>query len=73
MIIQPDLERWFGLITHQAIRRGSFRSVRDLIRKIDRCVTPYNAASRPFIWTATADSILDQLQRLCKLINGTRH
>jgi len=58
--------------TH-AIRRGSFHSVRDLIRKIDRYVTHYNAASRPFIWTATADSILGKIQRLCKVINGTAH
>jgi transposase len=68
-----QVERWFGLITQQAIRRGSFRSVRDLIRKIDSYVTHYNAASRPFIWTATADSILDKLQRLCKVIYGTAH
>jgi transposase len=68
-----QVERWFGLITQQAIRRDSFRSVRDLIRKIDRYVTHYNAARRPFIWTATADSILDKLQRLCKVINGTVH
>src|ERR1700689_2405024 len=63
-----QVERWFGLITQQAIRRGSFRSVRDLIRKIDSYVTHYNAASRPFIWTAPADSIFAKLQRLCKVI-----
>jgi putative transposase len=68
-----QVERWFGLITQQAIRRGSFRSVRDLVHKIDRYVTHYNASSRPFIWTATADSILQKIQRLCKLINGTQH
>jgi hypothetical protein len=67
------VERWFGLITQQAIRRGSFRSVRDLIRKIDNYVTHYNAASRPFIWTATADSIFAKLQRLCKVICATSH
>jgi putative transposase len=65
-----QVERWFGLITQQAIRRGSFRNVRDLIRKIDNYVTHYNAASRPFIWTATADSIFAKLQRLCKVICG---
>ena len=67
------MERWFGLITQQTIRRGSFRSVRELIRKIDGFVTHYNASSRPFIWTATADSILDKLYRLTKVINGTPH
>jgi transposase len=68
-----QVERWFGLITHQAIRRGSFRSVRDLIRVIDQFVTHYNASSRPFIWTATADSIINKLERICKVINGTSH
>jgi len=68
-----QVERWFGLITQRAIRRGSFRSVRELIRKIDSFVTHYNASGRPFIWTATADSILNKLYRLTKVINGTQH
>jgi transposase len=68
-----QVERWFGLVTQQAIRRGSFRNVRDLIRKIDSFVTHYNASSKPFIWTASADSIFDKLGRLCKVINGTAH
>jgi transposase len=68
-----QVERWFGLITQRAIRRGSFRSMRELIRKIDSFVTHYNASSRPFIWTVTADSILNKLQRLTKVINGTSH
>jgi len=33
----------------------------------------YNEHKRPFIWTATADSILEKLQRICKVINGTQH
>ena len=68
-----QVERWFALITQQAIRRGSFRSVRELVHKIDQYVTHYNLAQPPFVWTATADSILEKLQRLCKLINGTQH
>jgi transposase len=68
-----QVERWFGLITQQAIRRGSFRSVRELVQKIDTYVSHYNSHKRPFVWTATADSILDKLQRLCKAINGTSH
>ena len=66
-----QVERWFALITHQAIRRDSFRSVRDLVRKIDGYVTYYNTHKRPFVWTATADSIFAKLQRLCKVIYGT--
>jgi len=68
-----QVERWFALITQQAIRRGSFRSVRELIRKIDAYVVHYNTHKRAFAWTTTADSILDKLQRLCKVINGTQH
>jgi transposase len=67
-----QIERWLALIIQRAIRRGSFRNVRELVGKIDAYVAHYNAAhKRPFVWTATADSIFDQLQRICKLINGT--
>ena len=68
-----QVERWFALITHRAIRRGSFRSVRDLVQTIDGFVAHYNTHKRPFAWTATADSIFAKLQRLCKVINGTQH
>jgi putative transposase len=66
-----QVERWFGLITQRAIRRGSFRSVKELIAKIDSFVQHYNRSSRPFVWTATADSILAKLARLCSSISGT--
>jgi len=68
-----QVERWFGLITQQAIRRGSFRNVKELVQKIDAYVAHYNLYRRPFVWTATADSILAKIQRLCKLIDGTSH
>ena len=68
-----QVERWFGLITQQAIRRGSFRNVGELVQKIEGYVAHYNLYRRPFVWTATADSILAKLKRLCKLINGTSH
>jgi putative transposase len=68
-----QVERWFGLITQQAIRRGSFRSVKHLIARIDHFVQHYNSTCRPFAWTATADSILHKLARLCSRISGTAH
>jgi len=68
-----QVERWFGLITQRAIRRGSFTSVHDLVQKIDAFVQRYNRSSRPFVWTATADSILQKIARLCSRISGTRH
>jgi len=68
-----QVERWFGLITQQAIRRGSFKSVKDLIAKINRFTQNYNRNSRPFAWTATADSIFKKLAKLCTRISGTEH
>lgn len=68
-----QVERWFGHVTQQAIRRGSFRTVRALVRRIDAFVRHYNAHSCPFAWTATADSILAKLERLLKAITGTAH
>lgn len=68
-----QVERWFGLITQQAIRRGSFKSVPDLVARIKRYTEHYNLTARPFVWTATAESILGKLERLCKVINGTAH
>jgi putative transposase len=66
-----QVERWFGLITRQAIRRSSFRNIRQLVEKIEQYVD--HKHKRPFVWTATAESILAQVERICKLINGTRH
>jgi len=68
-----QVERWFGLITQRAIRRDSFQSLPELVRKIDQFVTHYNAHPQPFMWTATADSILAKLERLSRAINGTSH
>jgi transposase len=68
-----QVERWFGLITQRAIRRGSFGTVRELVRRIEHFVAHYNATATPFMWTATAGSILAKLERLAKAINGTRH
>jgi putative transposase len=68
-----QVERWFGIITQRAIRRGTFRSVHELVEKIDLFVQAYNKNTRPFIWTATADSILEKINRLCEYISGTVH
>ena len=68
-----QVERFFGLITDKAIRRGSFKSVRQLIKRIDHFVQSYNTDCQPFRWTATADSILAKLERLCSRISGTGH
>jgi putative transposase len=68
-----QVEIWFNIITQHAIRRGTFRSVRDLVAKIDHFVQHYNRRCHPFTWTATADSILEKIERLCKAVAGTAH
>lgn len=68
-----QVERFFALITDKAIRRGSFTSVKQLVQRIDHFVAAHNANCQPFKWTATADSILEKLHRLCSRISGTGH
>lgn len=68
-----QVEIWFNRITQQAIRRGTFRSVKELVAKIDQFVQHYNANTQPFAWTATADSILEKIKRLCQVISETQH
>jgi putative transposase len=68
-----QVEIWFNRITQQAIRRGTFRSVKELVEKIDQYVQTSNNHAQPFAWTATADSIFAKVQRLCERISGTGH
>lgn len=67
-----QVERWFGLITERMIRRGTFRSVADLERAIYQWLATWNTAPQAFVWTATADIILDKVRR-CKEFAGTAH
>jgi putative transposase len=68
-----QVEIWFNIITQKAIRRGSFSSVPELIAKIERFTEHYNPKAKPFVWTATAESILGKIDRLCQRISGTQH
>jgi len=67
------VERFFALITDKTIRRGSFGSVKELVAKINHFVNHHNQNCKPFVWTATAESILAKLERLCSRISGTGH
>ena len=67
-----QVERWFGLITDRMIRRGTFRSVAELERAIYQWLAQWNTAPKAFVWTATADVILDKVRR-CKELAGTAH
>lgn len=57
------VERWFRELTDKAIRRGVFRSVPDLIGKIEEYLDAHNAKGTSFIWTATAEDILVKVAR----------
>ena len=57
----PD-ENWFGIITKQAIRRGTFASVAALTRRIRDYIEHWNTDAQPFVWTATADQILAKVR-----------
>ena len=67
-----QVERWFGLITDRMIRRGTFRSVAELERAIYQWLAHWNTDPKAFVWTATADIILDKVRR-CKELAGTAH
>ncbi len=64
------VERWFGEITRDRIRRGTFESVPALIAAIEDYLTHYNAAPHRFIWTKDADMILDKIARCPKASNA---
>jgi transposase len=57
-----QIEIWFGIITRQAIRRGTFASVRALVARIRDYIGHWNANPSPFVWTATADEILAKVR-----------
>jgi transposase len=57
------VERFFALITEDAIRRGVFKSVADLEAAIEAYLANHNATSKPFVWTKSADVILRKVER----------
>ena len=57
------IERWFAELTNKRIRRDSFLSVADLTAAIEDFLAAWNASPRPFVWTATVDSMVTKLAR----------
>jgi len=57
------IERWFAELTNKRIRRDSFLSVADLTAAIEDFLAAWNASPKPFVWTATVDSIVAKLAR----------
>ena len=56
------VERWFGDITRQAIRRGSFRSTLAFGKAIKESLRVRNEEPKPFVWTKSADEILESVK-----------
>jgi transposase len=68
-----QVERWFGFLTDQLLRRGVHKSVQALEADIRAWIAGWNQHPRPFIWTKTAEEILDSLARYCRRISGAGH
>jgi hypothetical protein len=62
---------FFGIITRQAIRRGSFDNVKQLVAAIRAFIDAYDGRCRPFVWTKPADEIISRATRQPTL--GARH
>lgn len=68
-----QVERFFSTLTTRRIRRGTFESVPALEAAIESYLVDHNAHCKPFVWTATADVILDKVNRFCQRTSETRH
>jgi transposase len=67
------VERWFAELTTKLLRRGTHHTVRQLNADIRAWIATWNENPRPFVWTKTADEILDSIARYCQRINESRH
>ena len=68
-----QVERWFAYLTEDLLRRSDHRSVQALEKDIRAWVAAWNENPKPFIWTKTAEQILESLSRLLQRINGAGH
>ncbi|MER6768140.1 IS630 family transposase, partial [Amycolatopsis sp. NPDC000746] len=68
-----QVERWFGFLTDQLIRRGVHKSVAALEKDIREWIKDWNRDPKPFVWTKTAEEIIDSLARYCRRISGAGH
>jgi transposase len=67
------VERWFAELTNRELRRSAHRSVAELEAGIRRWISEWNRGPKPFMWTKTADEILDTLAAYCQRINDLGH
>jgi transposase len=67
------VERWFSELTTKKLKRGAHRSTRQLNADIRAWIKTWNGDPKPYVWTKTADQILDSVARYCTAINDSRH
>ena len=67
------VERWFAALTDKQLRRGTHRSTRELEQPIRGYLVLHNRDPKPFIWTKTADQILESLSRFCTRTSNSGH
>jgi transposase len=67
------VERWFAELTNRKLRRSAHRSVAELEADLRVWIDAWNQDPKPFVWTKTADEILDNLARYLHLINNSGH
>ena len=67
------VERWFAALTDKQLRRNSFRSTRPLEQAIREFLAVHNTQPKPFVWTKSADDILNSIARFCRRINDSGH
>ncbi len=67
------VERWFAELTTKKLRRSTHRSVRALNKDIRDWIDTWNDNPRPYIWTKTADQILESIGNYCQRINNSAH
>ena len=67
------VESWFAILTNRRLRRSSFRSTRQLEREVNRYIDASNESPTPFVWSKTADEILDSVKRFCLHTSDSHH
>lgn len=67
------VERWFAELTTRKLRRSTHHSVRALEADVKSWIEAWNEDPKPFVWTKTANEILDSLAAYCSRINDSRH
>jgi transposase len=67
------VERWFSELTNKKLRRGTHRSVRELNTDIRAWIAEWNEDPKPYVWSKTAEQILESISRYCNRINASRH